>query len=208
MMLTSQTKRVRTTKERRQQILDAAREVFAKKGLAKTTTAEIAQTAGIAEGTIYNYFQSKRELLISVVSSYILTKPAINLEERASDDFSHTLLVLIDDLLKSLFKDADLQVLLGAEIQQDSDLRERYSRRVLKPGLRMVKEFLETGLNKGALRKLNPAVAARFLVSVMIGLTVLHELEGENGLLRKMPLPDLSSEITALCFAGMASVGE
>jgi hypothetical protein len=50
---------------------------------------------------------------------------------------------------------------------------------------------------------MNSSVAARFLVSVMIGLTVLHELEGENGPLRKISLPDLSAEITALCFHGM-----
>ncbi|MFL7790868.1 MAG: helix-turn-helix domain-containing protein, partial [Anaerolineae bacterium] len=41
---------------RRNQILDAAAAVFAEKGFHRTTTKEIASRAGIAEGTIYNYF--------------------------------------------------------------------------------------------------------------------------------------------------------
>ena len=45
---------------RRTQILMGAAQVFAKKGFHKATTKEIAQAAGVAEGTIYNYFKNKR----------------------------------------------------------------------------------------------------------------------------------------------------
>jgi len=46
-----------------QLILDAAITVFAEKGFHKTTTTEIAKQAGVAVGTIYNYFASKDEVL-------------------------------------------------------------------------------------------------------------------------------------------------
>ena len=67
------------TKERRQQILDAAREVFTERGFARATTAEIARTAGIAEGTIYNYFGSKRDLFTELVKSHILAEPLLEI---------------------------------------------------------------------------------------------------------------------------------
>ncbi|MCK5427972.1 MAG: helix-turn-helix transcriptional regulator, partial [Anaerolineales bacterium] len=44
------------TKRRKRQIIAAAREVFSQKGFSEATTAEIAQQAGVSEGTIYNYF--------------------------------------------------------------------------------------------------------------------------------------------------------
>ena len=53
---------------RRNQILDAAAIVFAEKGFHRATTKEIAQTAGVSEGTIYNYFDNKADLLIGMVT--------------------------------------------------------------------------------------------------------------------------------------------
>lgn len=48
-------------------ILTAAGELFTEHGYAGTTTAEIARRAGIAEGTVFNYFQSKAEILVRLV---------------------------------------------------------------------------------------------------------------------------------------------
>ena len=52
---------------RRTQILMGAAQVFAEKGYHKSTTKEIATAAGVSEGTIYNYFGNKRELLLAMV---------------------------------------------------------------------------------------------------------------------------------------------
>lgn len=51
---------------RRQTILDGAVRVFAEKGFFNATVAEIARAAGVADGTIYLYFKSKDDLLLSI----------------------------------------------------------------------------------------------------------------------------------------------
>ena len=51
---------------RRMQILMGASQVFAEKGYHQATTKEIAKAAGVSEGTIYNYFANKRELLVEL----------------------------------------------------------------------------------------------------------------------------------------------
>jgi AcrR family transcriptional regulator len=57
-----------TRSERRvQEILRAARDVFAEKGFEKTTASEIAQRLGTSEATIFTYFRSKRELCMEVL---------------------------------------------------------------------------------------------------------------------------------------------
>lgn len=53
----------------RQQLLDAALCVFSKRGYARATTREIAETAGVAEGTIYRHFPDKRELFRSALAA-------------------------------------------------------------------------------------------------------------------------------------------
>jgi AcrR family transcriptional regulator len=55
-------------KTRRNQILDAALEVFVDKGLDMATVDEIAQAAGISKGTIYLYFKSKDEIFDTILA--------------------------------------------------------------------------------------------------------------------------------------------
>lgn len=52
--------------DKRQRIIDAAVEVFAEKGFFGARVSEIAEAAGVADGTIYLYFKSKDDILISV----------------------------------------------------------------------------------------------------------------------------------------------
>ena len=52
---------------RREQILDAATTVFAAKGFHRATIKEVARAAGVADGTIYNYFENKAALLLGLL---------------------------------------------------------------------------------------------------------------------------------------------
>ncbi|MBH5319127.1 TetR/AcrR family transcriptional regulator [Paenibacillus sp. GSMTC-2017] len=53
--------------ERRKQIMDAARYVFTKRGVAATKISDIAAQAGLSHGNVYNYFESKEQLLVTLV---------------------------------------------------------------------------------------------------------------------------------------------
>src|ERR687894_1280182 len=52
---------------RREQIVGAAMRVFAEKGFRRATTREVAREAGVSEGTIYNYFEDKDALLLTIL---------------------------------------------------------------------------------------------------------------------------------------------
>jgi TetR/AcrR family fatty acid metabolism transcriptional regulator len=51
---------------RRESIIQAAIEIFSKKGFQAATISEIAQRAGVAEGSIYQYFKNKEDLFFSI----------------------------------------------------------------------------------------------------------------------------------------------
>jgi len=59
------TKRRRAS-DKRDRILKAAVKVFAKSGFHATRVSEVAKAAGVSDGTIYLYFKSKEELLVSL----------------------------------------------------------------------------------------------------------------------------------------------
>src|SRR6476619_3320829 len=52
---------------RREQILQAAAQVFAAKGFHRATVRDVARAAGVADGTIYNYFENKTALLLGIL---------------------------------------------------------------------------------------------------------------------------------------------
>jgi AcrR family transcriptional regulator len=51
----------------RRKILDAAEEVFGKSGYYETSISEITRRAGVAQGTYYIYFQSKRDIFVELI---------------------------------------------------------------------------------------------------------------------------------------------
>lgn len=53
--------------ERREQLLDTAARLFAERGYAGATTAELAKAAGVTEPIIYRHFASKRDLFIALI---------------------------------------------------------------------------------------------------------------------------------------------
>jgi len=57
-------KREKNKEETKERILRAALRLFREKGLDKTTTRQISKEAGIAEGTLFNYFKTKEDLAL------------------------------------------------------------------------------------------------------------------------------------------------
>jgi AcrR family transcriptional regulator len=66
---------------RRTAILDAARHIFTKKGIASATMQEIASEAGLSAGAIYRYFPSKDDLLRAFYEQCLVTGPAETIQE-------------------------------------------------------------------------------------------------------------------------------
>lgn len=56
---------------KRDLILAAAREIFGEKGYHSTTSEEIAKRAGVGKGTIYQYFESKRDIFLQMHIQYL-----------------------------------------------------------------------------------------------------------------------------------------
>ncbi|MDA7025454.1 TetR/AcrR family transcriptional regulator [Bacillus sp. CLL-7-23] len=62
--------------EKQQKIVMAAIEMFSEKGFASTSTSEIAKKAGVAEGTIFRHYKTKKDLLLSIVMPTIINTAA------------------------------------------------------------------------------------------------------------------------------------
>ena len=70
-MTESANKRELQREVRRKQILDAALVVFGEKGFHASNVSDVAAQAGVSQGTIYWYFESKEELISAAILSFV-----------------------------------------------------------------------------------------------------------------------------------------
>jgi len=87
-------------KERKQSIMDTALQLFAENGFENTSIANIAKHAGISQGLVYSYFESKDDLLYQILSSGIQKIEADLSPEMSMEDF----LASVDKILSHILE--------------------------------------------------------------------------------------------------------
>ncbi|NJM66738.1 MAG: TetR/AcrR family transcriptional regulator [Acaryochloris sp. RU_4_1] len=149
-------------------ILAAAQHLFARQGFEKTTTRQLAEAAGIAEGTLFRHFENKKAILVAVVTqgwSEMLTDLLIQLSEMGS---YRSVAQMMRERMLSLHKQADLMRVCFMEAQFHPDLRDRIQTEIINKMTSVVEAFIQTGIERGTYRSLNPKVVARVFLGMFM----------------------------------------
>ena len=147
-------------------ILKAARRLFARKGYDGTTTRDLAQAAGIAEGTIFRHFPNKKAILIEVATEgwiEILTDLLTELSEMGS--YKAVAQVMRRRML-SLHENSDLMRVCFLEAQFHPELRDRIQSEVIAKMTDVAEAFFETAMEKGVYRRMNPRIVAQVFLGM------------------------------------------
>jgi AcrR family transcriptional regulator len=195
------------TELRRTQILTGAAQVFAEKGFHKATTREIAQAAGISEGTIYNYFTTKRDLLVAMIGLLASEslKPII-IDHPASDPKEFLTLILRDRF--ALAKNyGHLIAPLLAEIFTDVELRTELYCQVAMPIAARAEQYLQGQMESGKLHPLVPVIVTRALIGAVI-LNFALKLSQLDDRYETLSEEELIEQITSLFLHGLLNEGQ
>jgi AcrR family transcriptional regulator len=87
--------------ERRAKLIDAARALFSEKGYEATSIDDIATRAGTAVGAFYNYFRSKRQLLIVLMNELLEKLAAVDLHPKSAKDVQQGLREFLAEVFKA-----------------------------------------------------------------------------------------------------------
>src|SRR5262245_53415234 len=119
---------------RRKQILDAATKVFGEKGFHPTTIRQIAKEAGVADGTIYNYFASKNDLMLAILDRLNET------EQRAADfaaaregDFATLFRGYVRHRMNLILGNLQVFRAVLPELLVNEELRKHYFEQIIEP---------------------------------------------------------------------------
>ncbi len=182
---------------RRGLILDAAAKVFAEKGFHPTTIKDIAREAGIADGTIYNYFENKPALLLGIFEQM---KAAV----LQAADFSALLNGDVRAILRAYLRhpltalSGENLALLRAvlpEILVNQELRSLYYAQILEPTLAMAEALLEQWVAERRIKPRNISLTARAISGMVLGLLVEHLLDDAALAAQWEAIPEFVSDL-------------
>jgi AcrR family transcriptional regulator len=183
---------------RRAQLLVTAREVFARRGYHAAGVSDIIEAAGVARGTFYNYFESKRavfqavleELIVSVVEAVgpIDVAQPIGPQIRAAIAAVVDVLVGMGDAVRILFTDA-----AGIDEESAEALRAFYA-----AAEERLATALALGQQLGVVRAGDPGLMAVLLIGMLREPVVQAWLRG-----RPLDVSHLVDELDRTVSVGM-----
>jgi AcrR family transcriptional regulator len=162
----------KTAALRRQHILEAAARRFAEVGYQRTTIRDIAMAAGVADGTVYNSFANKADLLLGLLDPLQAHLPGGQDGTVPATALSRDAVIgLLQARWAALSPDIiDMLRVVLAEALIDDQVRGAFTTRILAPAILP----LETAIRDAGGD--DPPLAARGLVAVFLGGVILRML--------------------------------
>jgi len=159
----------RMPESKKEQILKAASIIFSKKGYDKTKISDIARFAGIADGTIYQYFVNKEDILFNLAQERTLEflqitethLNALNYPERR-------LSVLIKDYLDYLQFNQDYSSIIIFELRYNRDFYESKEYERWKQFSNLILDAIRSGQKEGCFRnEVDPILCAKMVFGLI-----------------------------------------
>ncbi|GEL78516.1 TetR/AcrR family transcriptional regulator [Tenuibacillus multivorans] len=163
-------------------ILQAAIEMFAEKGYAATSTSEIAKKAGVAEGTIFRHYKTKKDLLISIVSP-VVTRFAIPFfadrfvkevfEKETNENYDDLLREIVYNRFEFVQKNTTLVKILFQEISFHPEIQQLFAENFLEKVYPHFIKWVETYQRSGDISKDFPVnTVLRLIMTTVIGFII------------------------------------
>jgi TetR/AcrR family fatty acid metabolism transcriptional regulator len=175
---------------KRERILDAAVKVFAREGFYNAKVSQIADQAGVADGTIYLYFKSKDELLISLFEDRMdrVLETLRGALEAQDLDITARLRKMIELQLELIEQNPEMAEVITVELRQSAKFIREYHNPKFAEFLRLIAGTIALGQKRGELRAdVDPQFVARALFGALDEISlawIVRTPREQNGLRR------------------------
>ena len=140
---------VKEAEERKNEILDAAEELFVSKGFDQTSTNDILEKVGIARGTLYYHFKSKEEILDAMIQR--MMDQCMARARKAASDKSKS----IPERLPQIIRALNMEDRLGEEMlqqmhkPQNALMHQKMQQQMINGIVPLIAELVEDGIKAG-----------------------------------------------------------
>jgi TetR/AcrR family fatty acid metabolism transcriptional regulator len=199
MTLASETQAFAGT-SKRERILRAAVDVFAEHGYFNAKVAQIAKAAGVADGTIYLYFDGKEDLLITIFREH--TRNYLRSLEQSLANINKAeerLKVAVRHHLETLGRDRALAVVSQVELRHSLKFLSLFSQEEVKDYLNVIRKIVEHGQAEGSFRRnIHPQLVAKAIFGVLDEMVTSWMLSD-----KETDLPSQSEQVADFILTGL-----
>ncbi|MCF6095207.1 TetR/AcrR family transcriptional regulator [Microaerobacter geothermalis] len=162
--------------EKQRKILEASIKLFSEKGFHASSTSEIAKEAGVAEGTIFRHFKTKKDILVTLLaplfmkllSPYIL-KDVKRIMEDESLSAEEVLKKVFKNRLDLLEKNKDRIKIIFQEATFHPEIKEAIVEHIARQARAIAEVFVTKKIKEGEFRDLPTFTVVRTAFSMMLG---------------------------------------
>lgn len=166
--------------DRREQIIDAALRVFARKGFTRATNKDIAREAGITPGLIYYYFDSKEALFNALIETRSPLSMLRTLPEEMLALPPEPLMRLLFKRILSMVESEEfiglIRVLLPEVMHGDNPRLADGINGGIQRAMGLLRSFLDAKIQSGELRPLDSSLTVQVLFGSMVGFVLRRQL--------------------------------
>jgi AcrR family transcriptional regulator len=194
-----------TAEDRKHQILQVATELFASRGYEGTTTREIARRARVNEAIIFRHFPTKEDLYWAVIEAKCAAKAGVQVMVTildAGDDLRNTFINLAETMLRRREKDPSLMRLLLFSGLENHRLSQRFFETYIVDYYQILSEHIRKRIASGEFRKVNPQIAARGLLGMLVYHSMVQDIFGASRF-QTFDLHDVAEDLTDIWLRGM-----
>ena len=188
-------------KDKHSRIIEAAIRIFAQKGYFHSKISDVAQAAGVAEGTIYLYFKSKEDLLISIFEHSMDQFIQKGREEVSQGKTPEEKLRRFVSLHLGLVQEyQDLSHVLQLELRQSSKFMKEYKPNKFFDYVHIIEEIIQEGQKQGVFSQdINSKIIRRAIFGAIDEMALEWILMKD----KKYSLQDCAHQLNELFLNGM-----
>jgi AcrR family transcriptional regulator len=165
----------------RKKILDAAAVEFALNGFVGANINRISTAAGFAKGTVYNYFPSKRELMMALIDEVAArhTRFILQQVQEVKDP-----VLRLKQLFKAGFQFAErfpshMQIAISVVFGHDPGFKERFYQVYENFFMYIIEEIVENGIEQKAFKPVDPGTSVALIMSLYLGNVSQRDSDGK-----------------------------
>ncbi len=168
-----------SSQERQASLIRAATRLFAKKGFNGTTTKEIAKAAGISEALVFKHFPTKRALYAAILAEKVTINELLGaIEASAKKRDDRRVFTLIAGYRIRPGADPTLLRLLLFSALEGHELSDMFFGKHHKVFYDRLAAYIQARVEDGAFRQVDPLLAARAFIGMVVHHRLLHEIFG------------------------------
>ena len=185
--------------------MGAAKELFARQGFEGTTTRQIAQCARVNEAIIFRHFPSKEDLYWAIIdreSELAGWQPALERKLSSGAGDREIFASIAEDILVGRAQDSSLSRLLLFSALENQRRSLRFFQAHVVAYYELIAGYIRGRIEAGAFRAVNPLLAARGFVGMIVYHSLIQEIYGAKRY-QDFDVKEVSETLTDIWLGGM-----